>query len=267
MTKLKLERLECREVPAWVSWEGYVNPIAGYDGPCMETGGDFNGDGTADAAFVPAEGGGGSIRVVIKSGGTPGTPLVYDYPGGPGRDPSRGSVIFDRIINDPSFRGGAVVSPIRSPDGSHAILAVSPGVGGGPIVNLLDLKENTITAQLVLDINYRGGLRFVNLPPLDGVGHPDSLVMATPAPGGGGGAVATIFDGRGTILRSFFTGPSDDRSGNYQPIPAGAGVIAPDGSGMYGSYFAAPDVAPFFVDINGIRRERDPQFNTGGGAA
>lgn len=245
---LRFEQLENRIVPAWTSWEGIVNPISGYDGPCMETTGDFDGNGSADTAFVPAEGGGGSIRVVVRSGGETNVPLVT---GAIARIPGLGDVIYDRVLNDPSFRGGAVIAALRSPDGSHAIIAVSPGAGGGPIVNLADLKEGTLTAKLLLDENYRGGLRLTQLPPLDGTGWPDSLLLATPAPGGGGGPVATIFDGEGTILRSFLVGPADDRSGNYQPIPYGAGVSAPGGA--FGSWFAAPGIEPFFVDVDGRR--------------
>lgn len=262
---LTLEQLESREVPAtFVSWEGYVPFPHLEQNQVVEVGGDFDGNGIADAAFIPNEGSGGSVHVKVLSGGTPGIPPVIG-PGGIGYDPTRGLELYNAIFFDQSFRGGAVASAIRSPDGSHAILAVSPGAGGGPIVNLLDLKDNTLKTQLVLDINYRGGLRFVNLPPLDGVGHPDSLVMATPAPGGGGGPVATIFDGSGAIVRKFFVGPADDRSGSYQPIPYGAGTLAPDNSGKYGSWFAADGVGPFFMDVDGIRRERVGPFTNSDG--
>jgi len=264
----RLEQLEGREVPAILVPEVFHEFVPGFTGECVFAGGDFDGNGTADWAGVPAEGSGGSIRVVVRSGGIPGTPLEYpNGPGSPGIDPSADLVIFDQILNDPSFRGGAVIKAVRSPEDTHAILAVSPGVGGGPIVNLADLKTGTLTAQLVLDINYRGGLRFTSLPPLNGIGAPDSLVMATPAPGGGGGPVATIFDGSGKIVRSLLIGPVGDRSGNYQPVPYGAGVVAPDGSGKMGSYFAAPDISPYFLDVDGVRRPRDPLFNSGGGAA
>lgn len=254
-TVLKAELLESREVPAILVPEAFHEFVTGFTGSLVYAGGDFDGNGSADIAGVPAEGSGGSIRVVVRSGGLIGAPLEYpNGPGSPGVIPEFGKVIFDKVLNDDTFRGGAVIGAVRSPDDTHAILAVSPGVGGGPIVNLADLKTGTLTAQLILDINYRGGLRFTSLPPLSGVGAPDSLVMATPAPGGGGGPVATIFDGSGKIVRSLLIGPEDDRSGDYQPYPAGAGVSAPDGSGVMGSYFKTPSSDPFFIDIDGIRR-------------
>lgn len=252
--KLHLECLEARENPSFAIPEAFPDFMPGFPTSSLVfAGGDFDGNGTADWAATPAEGSGGSIRLTVRSGGIPGTPLVYG-PDGIGRDPSFGLVIKDVVLNDPSFRGGAIIAGIRSPDGSHSIVAVSPGVGGGPIVNLVDLADGTIKTQLVLDINYRGGLRFAPLPPLSGAGYPDSLILATPAPGGGGGPVATIFDGSGQIVRSLLIGPEDDRSGDYQPLAYGAGVSAPDGSGVMGSYFKTPTGDPFFIDIDGVRR-------------
>jgi hypothetical protein len=204
--KPQVEQLEDRENPSLAVPEAFVGFMPGYDGPLAFTAGDVDGNGLVDTIGVAAEGGGGSVRVVVRSGGTPGLPPVIG-PDGVGYDPTFAQVIHDKVYFDEDFRGGGVVSSLRAPSGDYSLLVISPGQGGGPLVAFVDLMREEVTVKVALDINYRGGLRFTQLPPLDGVGYPDSLILATPAPGGGGGPVATIFDGNGEFLRSFYVGP------------------------------------------------------------
>lgn len=232
-TILNLEDLSTRLTPD-ASWEGYT--IQGFTGPLTETTGDFRGVGADDTAIAPADASGGSAHLEIFSGSANGDKFVPSN--GPGSvliDPNAGKLLFNNIIFPDDFRGGCVIAAIWSPALNRDLLAVSPGVGGGPYVALIDCVTGDVTTSLMFDANYRGGLTLSALPTPDDAGHTDSLLMAVPRAGGGGGAVASIFDSTGNIVSQFATGPADFRMSDsaddsYQPVPAEGGVQALDGT-------------------------------------
>jgi hypothetical protein len=78
-------------------------------------------------------------------------------------------------------------------------------------------------------------------------------MIATPSEGSGGGPVATIFDANGNIVRQFWIGPPEDRSGLYQPHSEGAS--APDGSDTRGISIVYAGKYYAFFDYDGIRHD------------
>ena len=163
---------------------------------------DFNGDGIADVAVSPDQGGGPRVRVIS---GADFTTVLADFFG----------------IDDPSFRGGArVAAGDINRDGTPDLL-VAAGFGGGPRLAVFDgTTVGTATPTkpfgdfFVFEDTLRNGV-FLAAGDINGDGFADLIAGGGP----GGGPRVFGLSGQGLLanqqvqLANFFAGNPDDRGG------------------------------------------------------
>lgn len=216
-TKLRLERLELREVPATLAdtlpyyVEGF-NPVPGADPHQVLVTSAFLADGTGVDVFA-ATGEGMGPRVVV-------------------RDFTTGKTVSDVLVFAPDFRGG-----VESVTAIGSALYATPGGGGGPVVARIDLGTFAVDYFTVPGFadDWRGGLKLtvadVDFPNGFTEAHspePENelLVMGASA---GGGPVVSFLNADGTqAIPSVFAAAPDDRR-EWEFVPAGAGVTLPGG--------------------------------------
>ena len=179
-----------------------VSPFeASFTGGVYIAAGDVNGDGVADLAITPDEGGG--PRVDVYSG----------------KDFSRLASFFG--IDDANFRGGAraAIGDLNA-DGASDLIVVA-GFGGGPRVAAFDGKSVAINAPQKLfgdffafEQTLRNGI-FVTAGDING----DSFADLIAGGGPGGGPRVLILDGKKlqtneyVPLGNFFAGDTNSRNG------------------------------------------------------
>lgn len=162
--------------------------------------GDLTGDGIADLAISPDEGGGPRVRVFSGNG----FGQIADFFG----------------IDDPAFRGGARVAAGDLNGDGVADLVVAAGFGGGPRVaafdgHLLATGPVRVFADfLAFEPELRNGT-FVAVGDVNGDGKGDLIAGGGP----GGGPRVTVFDGTDLLTNvqtrasDFFAGDVANRGG------------------------------------------------------
>jgi len=197
--KLGCEQLEHRDCPA--TWAVPTETVWGH----------FSGRVDQDRADVALAG--GSAHVVVTSGTT-------------------GEVLLDTIAFDPAFRGGGHVGRLTRKEGyvdyeirEPESLIVTPGAGGGPVVNVfkfdlstgkMGLKSSTFAPY---GEDYRGGLR-VNQATRSVLGGEPIPTFLPDSPGYAPRFVAIDVDS-GETVADFYVGPPDDLSGQTYFEPTG----------------------------------------------
>jgi RHS repeat-associated protein len=182
-----------------------VNPFeASFTGGVYVAAGDINGDGIADLAITPDEGGGPRVRVFNGSNFT----QIADFFG----------------IDDPNFRGGARASIGDMNGDGNGDLIVVAGFGGGPRVAAINGKQlqsnggpKLFNDFFAFEQTLRNGI-FVAAGDVNGDGFADLVAGGGP----GGGPRVFILDGNslvqngsGTLvpLGNFFAGNPASRGG------------------------------------------------------
>ena len=185
---------------------------ASFTGGVFVTTGDMNGDGVADIAITPDQGGGPRV-IVLAGGNTFQFPLVANFFG----------------IKDDAFRGGARAAIGDLNGDGFGDIAVAAGFQGGPRVSVYDGKAMTNgrqEANLFGDFFIFGGsdaqtLRngvFLAAGDLNGDGFADLIAGGGP----GGGPRVLAVDGRSLVqngsanpvtLANFFGGDPNSRGG------------------------------------------------------
>jgi hypothetical protein len=178
-----------------------ATPFDAFAGGTYVAAGDVDGDGFADVAVSPDEGGG--PRVVVYRGGSFGK--LADYFG----------------IEDPGFRGGARVAVGDVTHDGRAEVVVAAGFGGGPRVSTWDGAAlaaggfvHPFGDFFVFEDVLRNGV-FVAVGDTDGDGFGDLIAGAGP----GGGPRVLVLSGAGLLggqrvtLANFFAGPDTVRGG------------------------------------------------------
>jgi hypothetical protein len=186
---------------------------AAFTGGVYVAAADMNGDGFAEFAITPDEGGGPRVRLFDGKTMTP----IADYFG----------------IDDPNFRGGARAAFADLNGDGAADLLLSAGFGGGPRVAGFDgaqLAAGNTTAKLFNDFfAFEEGLRngaFLAGGDLDGDGKAELVAGGGP----GGGPRVTAFAGADllgntqTVLANFFAGDPNNRGG----VPVGVKQLTAD---------------------------------------
>ena len=178
-----------------------INPFeASFTGGVYVAVGDVNGDGFADIAVTPDEGGGPRVRLFSGNG----FGQIADFLG----------------IEDPTFRGGARAS-IGDIDGDgKAELLIAAGFGGGPRLavfkgsSLGSTPEKLFTDFFVFEQSLRNGV-FIASGDIDGDGFAE--VIAGGGPGGGPRVFALsgkdLLTGGLVQKANFFAGDTSSRGG------------------------------------------------------
>lgn len=146
-------------------------PFGDFTGGVRVSTADVTRDGIPDIVTVPGPGGGPILRVF---------------------DGNTGAVVLNVMAFDAAFRGGLFVAAADVTGDLVPDLIVTPGVGGGPVVQVYDGTSGGLMANfLALDEAFRGGLR-VATGDVNADGTADLLVTA----GDGGGPRVAGYDGR-----------------------------------------------------------------------
>jgi hypothetical protein len=176
---------------------------ASFTGGVFLAAADFNGDGIADVAVSPDEGGGPRVRVIS---GLNLSTVLADFFG----------------IEDPDFRGGARVAAGDLNGDNVPDLLVAAGFGGGPRVAGFDgagLAPGASPPKLfgdffVFEDTLRNGV-FIAAGDLNGDGFDD--LIAGGGPGGGPRVFAlsgqALLSNQQVQLANFFAGNPEDRGG------------------------------------------------------
>jgi hypothetical protein len=227
-----------------------VEPFeSGFTGGVFVAAGDVDGDGRAEVAVSPDEGGGPRVRLF----------------GGPGLTPR--ADFFG--IEDPAFRGGARVALGDVSGDGRADLIVAAGFGGGPRVAGFDgttlggTPVKLFADFFLFEPTLRNGI-FVAAGDLDGDGFAEVVA------GGGPGGAPRVFalSGRDLLTGSqvqranFFAGDTASRAGVRVAArdldgDGRADILAGEGSGGRVRAYLGRDVAPdgqppAFRDFEGI---------------
>jgi subtilisin-like proprotein convertase family protein len=186
-----------------------TNPDLNFKGGVFVAAGDITGDGIADIAITPDEGGG--PRVVVLRGG----------------DFTRIGNFFG--INDPNFRGGARPAIGDMNGDGFGELVISAGFGGGPRISIFDgaafakgKESHPIGDFFMFEDTLRNGV-YVAVGDVDGDGYADIIGGAGP----GGGPRVLVLSGKKLIeagpdgpypalaapIANFFGGDIDQRGG------------------------------------------------------
>ena len=172
-----------------------------FTGGVFVAAGDVNGDGRADLAISPDEGGGPRVRVFSGNG----FGQIADFLG----------------IEDPAFRGGAraALGDLNG-DGADDLI-VAAGFGGGPRIAAFSGKSlgSATPVKLFGDfLAFEAALRngtFVTAGDVDGDGKAELIAGGGP----GGGPRVTVFDGADLLTNvqtrsvDFFAGDVTNRGG------------------------------------------------------
>lgn len=140
-------------------------------------------------------------------------------------DGTTGDVLASFDAFEGSLRTGCVVESVSTPDGDR--LLVAPGAGGGPIIRQFDpLTGKEVAPALVLGdpAADRQGVQYLS----------SSAGAVYGELGAGAGPRLVGLDPEtGVQVVSILIGPEKDRSGLYQPVPAGIGAdVAPGVAGV-----------------------------------
>lgn len=228
---------------------------------------DLNGDGISDIVAAAGPGGGPRVRVFDgASGGELASFFAYDptFRGGlniaagpigngevgiatgaeEGGGPhvrvftAQGKERASFYAYDANFTGGVRVALGQRADGSATVFT-GAGMGGGPHVRGFDVGSGEIVLnQMAYDTAFRGG---VNISAGDWNG--DGVADLVTGAGAGGAPHVEVIDGSGgQMLRSFYAGMADDRSGVTASLiarPNGmaiASLMDPDGTPWVSGY-------------------------------
>lgn len=178
-----------------------LTPFPDFVGGVFVAVGDVTGDGRADIALSPDEGGGPRVRLFS------------------GADFSQINDFFG--IEDTAFRGGARVAIADVTGDGRRDLLVAAGFGGGPRLAVFDggslgtaIPTKPVGDFFVFEPGLRNGV-FVTGGDLDGDGAAEVIVGA--GPGGGPRVFALsgrdLLAGTRTQMANFFAGNVDDRGG------------------------------------------------------
>lgn len=131
--------------------------------------GDVNGDGFADIATGAGETGGPHVRIFSGLNGT---------------------ILFDKIVFDPAFRGGVRVALADvTGDGRNDLIAAA-GPGGGPHVKVFNVSNGALVSSFFpYATNFTGGV-FVSGADFTG----DGFAEVVTGPGIGGGPHLRVID-------------------------------------------------------------------------
>jgi len=169
---------------------------------------DLDGDGTAEIAIAPDQGGGGRVRIFTLIGDE--LVIYADFFG----------------IEDEGFRGGARVSLGDINGDGVPDLIVAAGFGGGPRIAIYDGRTlgDAVPQKLVPDFFvFEPGLRngvFTSAGDLNGDGYDDAICGGGP----GGGPRIFALSGRELIagnekpVANFFAGEATDRGGVWVSV-------------------------------------------------
>jgi extracellular elastinolytic metalloproteinase len=234
-----------------------ARPFDNFTGGMFVAAGDMDGDGRAEIAVSPDQGGG--PRVVLYRG--LGFLQVSSFFG----------------IDDSNFRGGARVSLADLTGDGRADLLIAAGFGGGPRVAGYDGqflvtggRRKLFNDFFAFDPSLRNGVYLAG-GDVNGDGRSDLVVGAGP----GGGPAVTVFDGAALLsnrispLATFFTGNTDSRGGVRVTVAdldgdGLADVVTGEADGprlnvYYGkdlSAFGRPiddlELTPFSTPMNGV---------------
>jgi hypothetical protein len=178
--------------------------------------GDFDGDGTADIAVAPDQGGGPRVRVFSGATVNANAPptVLADFWG----------------IADPAFRGGARLAAGTVNADGYADLIVGAGYGGGPRLAVFDgrsLHPHATPTRLVSDFfAFEPGLRngvYVAAGDVTGDGWAEIVCGAGP----GGGPRVLALTRFGQPVSNFFAGDVTSRNGVRVAVKAGWLLTAP----------------------------------------
>jgi len=156
-----------------------VQPFAGEFTGVRVASGDVNGDGKVD--LIVGSGPGSANLIKVYDGAT-------------------GKLLFETSVFESTFRGGVYVEAADMNGDGKAELIVSPDVGGGPRVVVLDGTTGAVLANFfgIEDAEFRGGAR-VAAGDVNNDGVPDLLVAA----GFGGGPRIAAYDGAALMKGQF----------------------------------------------------------------
>ena len=224
---------------------------ASFTGGVYISAGDLNGDGNADLAITPDEGGGPRVDVYSGAAGFP-----------------KMSAFFG--IDDPNFRGGARSTIADMTGDGVADLIVVAGFGGGPRVAGFDGKsvisgtpQKIFSDFFALEQALRNGI-FVTAGDINGDGFADLIAGGGP----GGGPRILAFDGKSLLsnqyvtLANFFGGDVNSRGGIRVAVKnldgdARADLVVGSGSGSgsritgyLGANIAASGTPPAVFDFD-----------------
>lgn len=177
---------------------------AAFKGGVFVAAGDINGDGTADLAISPDEGGGPRVRIFSGKGFS----QIDDFFG----------------IEDPNFRGGARAAIADINGDGKGELIVAAGFGGGPrVATWSGVSLGSGTRQkpfgdfFMFEQSLRNGI-FITGGDLNGDGHADLIAGGGP----GGGPRIYALSGKDLVvsggivktqLANFFGGDDTNRGG------------------------------------------------------
>ncbi len=181
-----------------------IDPFeASFTGGVFVAAGDLNGDGKADLAISPDEGGGPRVRIFSGNGFT----QLADFFG----------------IDDPNFRGGARAAFGDVNGDGKADLLVAAGFGGGPRLAIFDGAQLGPTGGpklvgdfFVFEQSLRNAQVFIASGDLNGDGYADIIAGGGP----GGGPRVFALSGKGLLqsdaqipVANFFAGDVNSRGG------------------------------------------------------
>ena len=243
--------------------------------------GDFNGDGRADIAIGSGEGGGPRVQTLQynRPAPVPGTGAFGTL-----------TLLGDYFVFESTVRNGVRVAAGDLRGEGRDLLVVSPGVGGGPRVRVVDPQATGTTntaangrpvpagqvAVSVLDFfaadqSNRDGV-YIATGNVRGDGKFDIITGS-----GSGSALVQIFDGRtGGLVRQFAPPASDVPTGSFQSGVSTVTGLQTGGSGTLlnssqnpgslvpGGVAGAAGSNPFFRNTTGGARVAATDYNGDG---